>query len=58
VEIKILRILGVLGYGTYAWHWLLAKNGFLLDSFVLHTITSIMLACITYKFIEQPELKF
>ncbi len=56
--IKYLMILGVLSYGTYAWHGFLAINGFLLDSLVLHTIISIMLSYITYKFIEQPVLKF
>ena len=55
--IKILMILGVLSYGAYAWHGLLINSDILKNNFILHAITSIFLAYITYKLIEQPILK-
>jgi len=56
--VKILMFLGVLSYGIYAWHGLLGINNLLMDNLLLHTIGAIVLAYITYKFIEQPILKF
>jgi len=53
---KILMILGVLSYGIYAWHGFLAANRLFISDFVLHTASSIMLAYITYKLVEEPAL--
>ncbi len=56
--IRVLMILGVLSYGVYAWHGLLAANGLLMDNLLLHASSAIILAYITYKIIEQPVLKW
>lgn len=58
IFLKILLILGVLSYGTYAWHGVLTLNKVFMDQLFFHLIAATFLAYITYILIERPLLYF
>ena len=54
---KLLAYLGVLSYGLYAWHSILAQYFKIFEtSLTLNLVCSLLLATITYFAIERPAL--
>jgi peptidoglycan/LPS O-acetylase OafA/YrhL len=56
--LRFFIFLGIISYGVYAWHPYLAKYvPWLENNTLLVVITTVCIAFVSYKFIEQPILK-
>ncbi len=54
---KVLMFIGVLSYSIYIWHVLFLRTSTILNTFPLNVIASLIVAYLSYKYIETPILK-